>query len=466
MRQLSATDTVMLLQETGNAPNQFGPILICDPHTAAGERITFEDVLDGIEQRLHRVPIFRRRLVQSPWGLANPYWVEDPHFDLRFHIRHVALPGRGDWRQLATLIARLYAHPMDLSRPPWELYVIEGLDDVPGAAAGTVAVYLKLHHAAVDGQEALRLLGVLTSTDPAARIAPVTAEWSPDRLPSRWELLGRALRELPQRPVAGVGLIGKAIPALAKTAVRAVASGDVQVAIPWTRFSAQVTAHRSYESVLLDFEEVQRVRAAIPGATVNDVALATVGGAMRRYLFEHGELPDRTLSAAVPVSTRTERDGRGGNRIDTTAAVLGTDVDDDLERLRVIAESTTSIRTVRHGVGLSHVARLAEVIPAGLVGFGYRTALNLAAAAGITPVANTVVTNVPGPRMPLYFLGCEVTEMHGTGPILDGMGLIHLVASYRTDLIVSVLACRTMMPDPEFYAQCLRESFGALTKAA
>ncbi|WP_405136522.1 WS/DGAT/MGAT family O-acyltransferase [Nocardia sp. NBC_01388] len=465
MRQLSATDNVMLLQETPKAPNVLGPVLICNPHTAPAGRISFEQVLTGVAERLHLAPMFRRRLVQVPLGLAKPYWTEDPDFDLEVHVRHLALPAPGDWRQLCILIARLYGRPLDMARPPWELYVIDGLDNVPGIPHGAFALYLKIHHCAVDGGEGVQILTALTGVDPAAEIAPPRVEWLPGRLPSQWELLARGLLDMPQRQLARLELIGTAVPAIAKTAVRAVLGGDIGPSIPWTRFNGQVTAHRCYESILFDLNEVKRVRAAVPGATVNDVALAMVGGALHRYLREHGELPREPLSAAVPISTRTDSSAPGGNMIEGTIIEIGTDIEDDHARLVAVSEATTNIRA-RSGVGVRELVRMSDALPGALLGPGMRSALNIAAAVGVAPIANTVVTNVPGPRVPLYFLGCEISAMHGTGPILDGLGLLHIVGSYQNDLILSFVSCRTMMPDPAFYAACIRESFEALTKAA
>jgi WS/DGAT/MGAT family acyltransferase len=217
------------------------------------------------------------------------------------------------------------------------------------------------------------------------------------------------------------------------------------------------------DAVTFDFADVKKMRQRVPGATINDVALAIVGGAIRRYLLKHDELPEQSLAAAVPISTRASDDvGSGGNQIDGTKVGIGTDIEDDIERLSQISSATKNIRTVRSGVSASQLATLSEVIPGQLLGTGLRAASELAARAKVTTAANVTVTNVPGPRVPLYFLGCKILSIHGLGPIQDGIGLIHLVTTYCDHFTISIVSDRDMLPDMNFYTSCLRDTFQAL----
>jgi WS/DGAT/MGAT family acyltransferase len=284
-------------------------------------------------------------------------------------------------------------------------------------------------------------------------------------LPSSWNLLLRGGASLPQRPLAAANLVGRAVPALARMGIDMLKPDDTKpVTVPFSRFSGRISSHRVADAVTVPFATLKAARVRVPGSTINDVALAVVGGALRRYLLKHDELPDESLAAAVPISTRASSEvGAGGNQIDGTRVSLCTDVADDVERLEAISAATKDIRTVRVGVSAGQLSALSEVVPGQLLGTGLRAAAELATKAKITAAGNCTVTNVPGPRVPLYFLGCKVLSCHGVGPIQDGMGLIHLATSYCDDFTISIVADRDMMPDMEFYTECIRDAYAGLT---
>ena len=468
MRKLGSVDMVMLMVDSPRTPNHMGPLLICDPKRSFVDPLTFTELVDGVAAKLDGAPMLRRRLIGSPLGLDNPYWVDDPNFDIEFHIRQTALPKPGDWKQLCTHISRLTSRQIDLTRPPWELYVIEGLDNIPGVPQDAFGVFIKIHHTAIDGREGVELLNVLTSVEPGLDVPQSAAtEWSPLPLPTPWNMWWRTIASLPERPVAAVRLLGKALPAAARAGLGLLRFDDQSAPItaPYTRFSGVASPHRIFDATEFRFADIKRLRARVPGATVNDVALSVVGGALRRYLQKHEELPSEAMSAMVPISTRTaEEVGEGGNQISNTKVGLATDIDDDLERLATISAATQNIKTVRRGVGASQLAALSEVVPGQLLGAGLRATAELAARAKLVAAANVAVTNVPGPRVPLYFLGSKVISMYGVGPIQEGMGVIHLVGSYCDVLSISVVGDRDTLGDIEFYMQCLRESFEALSR--
>ena len=468
VKQLSPHDTVMLIQDGPRTPNQMGPLFICDQTTAPQGRVTFTDVLEGIEARLHLAPALRRKLARVPFGLDRAYWVDDDDFDLEFHVRQLALPQPGDWRQLCIQSARLFARPLDLTRPPWELYVIEGLNDLDGVPPGSFGVLMKIHHSMIDGTEGAQLVTILTGAERDPQIAPPRKTWRGKPAPSTVSLLGRSLLHGYRWPAAVAGLVREALPAmpgLVPSLVKLISGGAT---VPITRFNGPVSPHRVVDGLTLPFEEIRRVKRAVPGATINDVALSIVAGGLRRYLSAHEELPELSLVAAVPISTRAAgTEGQGGNQIDGARVPIRTDIDEDLPRLAAIAESTTNIRDFQNGVGLRHLAQMTEVLPGGLLGTALRSGNVLMARTGVAAAANCVVTNVPGPLgMSFYFLGAEIVQSYGAGPLLDGLGLFHLIGTYGTSMLLSVTACRLMLPDPEFYVACLRETFDSLAAAA
>jgi WS/DGAT/MGAT family acyltransferase len=243
--------------------------------------------------------------------------------------------------------------------------------------------------------------------------------------------------------------------------------GDTRPAqVPRTRFNGPVTGHRVFDGRSVALADAKRIKAALPGATVNDVALAAVGGALRRYLLDKGELPEKPLMAMIPISVRTEEErSAAGNRVSMMIASLATNVDDPLERLKAVTASTHQSKLFANAVGARNLTELSQYVPGLLIGLGSR-ALG-SRALGRVPLRvpfNTTVTNVPGSQVPLYFAGARMVASYGMGPIVHGMGLINIISSYAGSFIFSFTACREMMPDPAFYAACFEESFEELVK--
>jgi diacylglycerol O-acyltransferase / wax synthase len=464
MRRLSALDTQMLYLESPRTPNHVAAIWTCDPTTAPNGQVSFEDALERVRSRLHMARAFRERIAAVPLNLDNPYWIRDPDFDLEFHVRHIRLPKPGDWRQFCILLARLYAHPLDLSRPPWELYFVEGLDNIPHLPEGSFATLLKVHHAAVDGVAGLEMTSALNDTEPdPAPIDPPAEPWVPDRLPSSKWLLRRGLVNNLQSPARIVGATGNLVPAFARVAggLRRREFSLPPRGAPQTRFNGPVTPHRVIECRRFALSDVKLVRAAVPGATVNDVIITIVGGAVRQYLESKAELPDAPLITIMPISVRSPGTaGDAGNQFSMMPVTTASDIADPVERLNAVRESTSGMKQLAAAVGAHTLIDIAQAMPGALLGLTARfTALNR------TGGVNLTVTNVPGPQTPLYFCGARCVDAVGAGPFADRLGLIHLVGSYDGYLFCSVTADRDMMPDPAFYAQCLDDSFAALILA-
>ncbi|BBX46355.1 wax ester/triacylglycerol synthase family O-acyltransferase [Mycobacterium cookii] len=469
MQQLSWTDDMMLRAETSATPLQIQMLLIYDPSTAPGGKVTFKGILEELDARLHLADVFRRRLIEVPGGFDRPYWVDDPSFDLEYHVRHIGLPQPGDWRQLCIQVARLHARQIDLRRPPWEITVIEGLNSIPGVPKGSFAMALKLHHCAVDGMASVQMIAAMhdLAADGPRPAAP-DRPWQPAPLPTTANLLSHSMIKAALYPVrAGTVLASSApkvvrglagLPGQLVRGVSRVAEAGAPSFPPTTRFNETVSPHRVFEARFHDLADFKRIKARVPGSTVNDVALAYVGGTLRRYLDGHGELPDDSLVAACPISLRDAGNSGGkGNMLFGRLQTLGTDIADPLERLAAIAASTAGSRSESDQSTRTQLVELIGTVPTSLLGVAAKAA-SVLPFSGPT-VANTTVTNVPGPTEPIFFAGARLLRAAGLGPLIGGLNLIHVVASYNGILSIGATADRDALPDPATYAECMEHAF-------
>jgi WS/DGAT/MGAT family acyltransferase len=464
VEQLGFLDHTMLVMESPRHPNHVTPVQIYDPSTAPGGSVSFDQIFDAVRRRLPASRTLRRKLVQVPMGLDQAYWVEDNNFDLEFHVRQIALPRPGDWRQFCQQVARLSSRPLDLTRPPWEMTVIEGVDNVPGIPPGSFAIVLKVHHAAVDGVEGVELISAMHDQSADAKPVELEDSWRPESDPSPWRLLARAGAHNAVAPwnavrlaVANAGPVVRELPGRLRRKPGRIGS------VPRTRFNQQVSGHKVFDEARFQMADVKRLRSAVPGATVNDVALAIVGGAMRRYLESKGELPEEPLVAMVPISTRApDQAGTGGNQVSMMRASLATNVANPVERLAAIHAATSASKAAQNGVAARALREVSQTLPGALLGIGVRAASLLP---NMPVVTNTLVTNVPGPRQALYLCGAKLVRTTGCLPLYDGMGLGHCISSYGDEFCFIITADRDMLPDSEFYIDCLRAAFTELDEA-
>ena len=469
MQQLSGMDASFLYLETPSAPLHIGGLQIYDQSTAPGGLVTFKQVLSYVEARLHLVRTLRERLARVPFEADHPWWYEDPNFDLEFHVRHLALPKPGDWRQLCIQTARLMARPMDLDRPLWEMYVIEGLDNVEGYPSGCFGLVTKIHHAAIDGVSGMEMTAVLNQIDPDYEPTPPATPYKGETRPSPGELLSRAGLSNVRKPMHFARVVGRTVPAVGRVVqgVRSNAFEGPRLTAPRTRFNTTVGPHRVFEGARFPLGDVKEMRAAVPGATVNDVVLSVVGGALRGYLNEKDQLPTESLLAMAPISVRTTgQKGTQGNQVAAMTVALRSDIEDPLERLAAVYAGTASAKEMVNAIGARLMTDYSQFIPSAIAGLAARLYSRASLANRHAPLANCVVTNVPGPQAPLYFCGAEQVGYFGLGPVVDGMGLIHPVLSYNGMLSISASSDRAMMPDPGNYADCLREAFRDTLDAA
>lgn len=465
MKQMQGLDAAFVAFEQPNAPIHIGSIAIYDPSTAPGGFVRFKDILSFIRGRLYLAKSLRQRMVKVPFGIDYPYWIEDPNFDLEYHVRHAALPKPGDWRQLCILTARTFARPLDLTRPPWELLVVEGLDNVEGAPKGSYAILSKVHHAAIDGMSGVDLMKALHTATPDVDPIRQPDPWKPERMPSQLGMFARGYVRGFTNPLRQAQVAIESLPGAVRV-VKGAIKGDFDIAstlkTPRTRFNGKVSAHRVVDGCSFALSDVKDMRALAEGSTVNDVMLSIVGGAMRAYLKEKGELPEETLAAMAPISVRAENEKNTmGNQVSAMRAPLGTHLEGAAERLAFVRDETQKSKAMSNALGARQMAEMSKLSPALYMGIGARLYSQFGLANRIRPMFNTVVTNVPGPPVPIFSTGARLVNIFGNLCLLDGVGLGHVVQSYTDKITVTATACRDAMPDPARYAECIRESFNA-----
>lgn len=468
MRQLSAQDASFLYAENRNQPMHIGGVWFCDQSTSPGNIVRFKRIIQLFKERAHLAPYMRERLAFVPANLDYPYWVKDENFDPEYHVRHLALPKPGDWRQLCILTARLNSQPLDLNYPLWQMYVIEGLDNVEGIPPNCFALLSKTHHAAIDGRGGTEATMALTDLTPEIEEKPSSEPWIPDIFPSDLELLARAYFSNLHRPLRHLEVLSKTVPILSKVTTEWLGGERPGLIhkIPITRFNRNVTGHRIFDAVFFQLNDLKSIKNSVPGATINDVVLTICGGALRKYLIEKSELPKDSLVAMCPINIRVQApDKTFGNEVSAMNIPIRTDIEDAKTRLMAIHDGTRNAKQLTQAIGAKTMTDLTKYVPSALAAWGARVATEeaLKNLQRNTPTFNTVITNVPGPQVPVYFCGARVTRMLGFAPVSNGgTGLTHVVGSYDGELVISISSCREIMPDPSKYVQYLRESFQEL----
>lgn len=457
MRQLTGHDAHFLYSDTVHANSNITFVQIYDQSTAPGGKVRFKSILSQIQSRLHRSPIFRSKLQRVPLELDYPYWVEDEHFDLEYHVRHIALPKPGDWRQFCIQASRIHARALDLNRPLWEIYVIEGLDSFADLPVGSFAVLTKIHHAAISVEKRNEFIEVLhdLSAEPPKPEPP--EPWFPERAPGPMALMGRAAMRSMLTPMRLTSPLTRLAPA-AMAFASEMFKPEHHTA---TRFNSVVSPHRVFDTRRFTLDEFQRIRTLVPGATVNDAVVAVCAGGLRRYLAAHGELPEADLEAVAPVDIR-DADPYSGHQpeVPWLRVHMGTSIEDPVERLAWIQEQTHSTDTVARAAAANELADANEHAPAATLAmmsklFG-QFAPDLRRGKSL---ATCTITNVTASPVPLYLCGARMTYFSAILPIADGMGLVFAVTSYDGRIVVSPTSCRELMPDPEAFTQCVRDSF-------
>ncbi|MDA0182822.1 wax ester/triacylglycerol synthase family O-acyltransferase [Solirubrobacter phytolaccae] len=466
MRQLSSLDAQFLNVESARIYGHVAFLGIYDPSGAPGGKLGGPEVKALLESRLHLLPPLRWRLVQVPLGLDLPYWVEDPDFDLEFHVRETALPAPGDDRQLAETVQRVFGRPLDRGRPLWEIYVIHGLED------GRVALLTKIHHSVVDGLSGNEIMGVVLDPEPTGRVVdpkPASPP-APAPLPRDRAMLLRGLRGLPRQPLRAIRSLpttvagftdlpgANALPGLPTLShvysrVRRTLGSDESTDIlevtkarpPKTPFNGPVSAHRRFAFGSLSLDSVRQIRRDF-GVTVNDVVVTLCAGAVREWLQERDALPEDPLVAMIPMSVR-RRDERGtwGNRISMMVVPIPTNEPDPAERLRRTHELLRSAKERHSALPASLLTDATAFIPPAVASLAARNTVDILSRT--RPPLNLVISNVPGPRSSLYCAGAELTANYPLSVIVDGVGLNITVVSYKNRVDFGIVGDREQIDD-------------------
>jgi WS/DGAT/MGAT family acyltransferase len=467
MQQLSAQDAQFLYIETGNNLTHVMGVNIYDPSTAPGGKVRFKDIIEQIESRFNSSPVFKRRLMRLPYDFDHPYWVEDEFFDVEHHMFHGRLPEPGDWRQFCIHLSRHFSRPMDMNRPLWDMYVIEGLERIEGIPKGSYAIATRVHHAAIDGASAMHFFSALSDRDakgtPAIDLDPIAEE--PGDAPSTVTVLSRAMISNVQSPVKLASTLLRFSPAIFDTIKKALISdGSMGKKVPLTRFNQAVSPHKMFEATVFDLEDMKLIKNSVEGATINDVVLTVCAGALRLYLEYHDELPDDPLVAIAPINARSSRrDAEApGNNISAMSVALPTNVADPLERLQIVRNTTQQTKAAKAGISARLMTDLTKHVPAATMAGVARL---VAGGRFTAKLCNLFISNVPGPQQPLYMNGAKLLHTFGMAPLADGMGLFIATPSYNGEMTFSIISAREIMPDIEFFRECLDASFDELFEA-
>ncbi len=462
MQQLSSLDAQFLNVENATTVGHVGSLILLDPSTSPDGELTLDRIREVLEPRLHLAPMLRQRLVSVPLGLGLPYWVDDPDFDIEFHLREVGLPGAGDERQLGELVARIHARPLDRTRPLWEMYLMHNVE------GGRQALYTKVHHAAIDGVSGAEILATIMDTTVEPRVQEQPEDiWDPDKLPDPISLLRRGLGAMAAQPLEAVRTLPRALPHLADIpgasllpgaqALSDLADSLVQLAgspgrkvgrrtitPPPTPLNAPITAHRRFAYGALPLDSIKKVKNAY-SMTVNDVVMAVCTSALRRWLLDHDGLPDTPIVVAVPVSVRSDDDeGETGNQISVMLAEMPTHLADAEERLAAVQVAMMEAKEQFEAVPATILQDLTAVIPTALSGLAARAIFS---SVGAFPF-NLFVSNVPGPQLPLYVAGASVLGVYPASAITNVTGALNITLfSYNGSMDFGLIACRELVPD-------------------
>ena len=463
MKRLSGLDATFLYLETPSSPMHVSGVFVADPSTALGG-FSFEGYRQMVADRLHLAPPWRRRLAQVPFGLHHPLWIEDPDFDLDFHVRRAALPAPGGRAELAQFAAEFHAIPLDRSRPLWQLYVVEGLE------GGRVAIVSKTHHAAIDGVSGQEIAVNLLDLSPEVQRHEPAEEWKPDRVPTEAELVAYAVASLARQPMAALRAVGRtaemALNLRARNSVPGTEPPPAPFAAPRTSINTPITPHRRFAMADMALDDVKRVKNAF-GCTVNDVVIAICAGAVRRHFEAHGEVIDDDLVAMVPISVRTEDEkGEMGNKVSAMLTSLATTIDDPGERLAAIVAGTRQAKEQEKAIPADILSDWTEFMAPALAARAARLFSSMRVADKVRPPFNVIISNVPGPAIPLYTGGAELEAMYPMGPIADAAGLNITIFSYRGSIHFGLVACRETVPDVDRLVDHLQDSLDELSKAA
>ncbi len=462
IRQVPGPDAAFLYAERPEWHFHVSALMILDPTTST--RFSFDAVVDQIARRIHEVPQMRWKLLEGPAHLRfeRPMWIDDPDFDLNRHVHRIAVPSPGDRHTLGEMVGRLVSFKLDRTRPLWELWMIEGLEN------DRAALLIKIHHSIIDGESGTELATLLYDLEPDPEPGPEPPAYEPEPQPAMVDRLLRGATNAALWPVRA-GRLTRQLVRQGMTMGRHLLS-EAEVAAPLTAprtsFNGQLTPDRLCATAAVSLADVKRVKNAF-GVTINDVVLALSGGALLQYLDQRGEIPDRPLIAQVPVSIRGDANRDAvGTQVAAMFCSLATDIADPAERLQAISASSSSGKQMRNELSEQREMSAADTFPPAAVAIMARTWSLAGLDAKSPPVFNVIVSNVPGPPFDLFVAGARIESLYPMGPLMLGSGVNFSVVSDATTLDFGLMACPALVPDPWPIADAIPKALADLIDAA
>jgi WS/DGAT/MGAT family acyltransferase len=453
MRILSALDATFVYLESEHSPMSIGAVYVIDAKDAP-DGFSYDGWCALVKSRLALSNVFRQRLVEVPWDLSFPYWINDPDFELAAHLPKASLSKPAGMDELMQLAAEIWGKPLDRGRPLWDITFVEGLDGVQELSKGSFALVTRVHHAAVDGKASAEIMVALLDPTPEMRVVETQDDWQAEAMPSTLDVVSHSWSNAGKKAVDLAGFVGKAaldtINLQFDKNLKEIEPPPRLLSAPATIFNQPITSARTFWGRNFDFERIRKIKNSAHGSTVNDVVLAICAGGLRRYLGEKDELPSKPLVAMAPISVRGDVKG-SGNEVSAMLVNLATDVEGSLNRLAHIHANTRRSKT--HASALP-ANRITEFLPSETLAAAARVYTRTRMGGRHRPFFNVTITNVPGPTVPLYAAGARVHSAFGMAPVLDGLGLILVVLSYQGRLSIGINSCEQIVPDPEHMADC------------
>jgi WS/DGAT/MGAT family acyltransferase len=459
LKSVSGMDAAFLYTETPTSPMNIGSVVIIEGS------LDFETFKKTVHSRIHQFEKLRQRLVYVPLSIDYPYWVDDPHFDIDLHIKHIALPQPGNWKDLRKTASDIFSEALDQNRPLWSMTFVEGLDNIPQIPKGSVAIISKIHHVAIDGVGGAGLLSLFLDFTPEMKEIPEPRPFKPVPMPNDLALMINSTLSFAKDPLKFPRLVTNTLKATLKagffTQMQKVEVSTVPFSAPHTPLNGIIAARRKWNSAILSLDRILVLK-NIMNTTVNDIFLAICSGALRRYLKEKGKLPEKSLVAMVPISTRNKDKDDFDNQLSAMLVQIATHIEDPITRLETIQENTNRGKTYQGALGAKTLANMAEAIPFGIANQAARLYSKYKIAEMHKPVFNVAITNVPGPKIPLYINGHKMVSIMGSAPIIDGMGLIITILSYDGHVTISPFSDVNSMPDLDLFTKYIRDSANEL----
>jgi diacylglycerol O-acyltransferase / wax synthase len=455
--RLSSIDASFLTNESSDAHMHVGAVMIFE-----GPPPAYDDFLEHVRSRVHLVPRFRQKLAFPPIETGRPFWVDDPSFNVGYHVRHSALPAPGSEEQLRNIVGRVFSQKLDRSKPLWEIWLVQGLE------RNRFSLINKTHHALVDGISGVDIATVLFDLKPVPESIEPESEWVPSPPPSSADLAARGVGELAETPFKLARRAMRATQHPRRAARKAIEAGEALAEVAWNftdpapdvPLNVEIGSHRRFAWTRAELDDYKRIKDTF-GGTVNDVVLTVVGGALRRWLKRRGiRTEGLELRALVPVSIRAEDEqGQMGNRIAAMRGPLPVYVEDPVKRLQVVRTAMDGLKESKQALGAEVISRFNDFAPPTLLAQASR--INFS-----TRLFNLIVTNVPGPQIPLYVLGRELEDVFPVAFLPENHALAIAIMSYNGDIDFGLLADYDAMGDVDLIADALSDSLTELLEAA